>query len=59
MIFLLFLESVYDKINTQSGLHQSCHKYKKLIAAFIKTQTLYTFPSVSVHQLLLQTVPMR
>lgn len=59
MIFLLFLESVYYKINTQSGLHLSCHKYKKLIATFIKTQALYTFPSVFVHQLLLQTMPMR
>lgn len=34
IFFLPFLKSVYYKINTQSGFHLSCHKYRKQVAFF-------------------------
>lgn len=44
--FLLFFKHVYYKINTQSGLHWSCQKYKKLVAAFffLKKRNTVHFP---------------
>lgn len=43
--FFAFLKHVYYKINTQSGLHWSCQKYKKLVAFFfLKKHNTVHFP---------------